>query len=461
VPNQFAYFALIIWPLVTVFLCYRFKPLPAAFWGLVAASLFLPSKVAIDIQLLPNFDKHTIPSISLFVCFVVMSKARIRLLPTGFGERFLFLILLIAPILSLSGNAYPIYGSDSFIRGYSFYDSLSEVLSTYFFLIPFLLGMSLVKTFNDQRKIFVWLVCAGIVYSVPILLEVRLSPQLHSWVYGFFPHYFGQHVRLGGYRPLVFMGHGLEVAFFIATAVCSSAILLKLKLKILGQSALAPTAFLFVILLFCKSLGPLILSILFILLIYFSTPKTLKRCLIGALLLFTVYPIVLMSDLGFQQWLVSLFADLSLERADSLAFRFDNEKLLLAHAQEKLLFGWGSWGRNRTSGIITDSYWIITLGQWGMFGLISHFGLLTLAIVKSTSRGLGRAHSPEVWLCLVHALLLTIILVDQLVNASIASSGLYLFLFGSLCGRLKYIQGRRRWLKRRLKKMGPRFEQAR
>lgn len=47
-----------------------------------------------------------------------------------------------------------------------------------------------------------------------MLYEVRLSPQLHRIFYGYFPHSFAQQVRGGGFRPVVFLQHGLWVAFF-------------------------------------------------------------------------------------------------------------------------------------------------------------------------------------------------------------------------------------------------------
>ena len=76
------------------------------------------------------------------------------------------------------------------------------------------------------------------------------------------------------------------------------------------------------------------------------------------------------------------------ERAESLQFRFENEELLRAKAQEKPLFGWGGFGRNRVydydwSGelvdvSVTDSYWIIVFGVNGIYGLVT----FTLALLN-------------------------------------------------------------------------------
>lgn len=442
-PNQFAYIALCTWPLITILLCYRYKPLTAVFAGLVAGSLLLPVNVEIGIQYLPRIDKHTIPSVSLFITLFVVSKARIQLIPRGKMERYIFLLILLVPLLTLYGNSQPLYSDYSSSQGYNLYDSITEVVETYLVFIPFLLGLSLVKTFGDHKNVFIFTVCAALLYLLPILLEVRLSPQLHSWLYGFFPHSFGQQVRFGGYRPVVFMGHGLAVAFFIATAFCSAVILAKIGAKILGKPAVLYCVVLFVLLLLCKSLGPLMLSMVFAVLVYSSTTRVLRLTVISSACVVMAYPFIVLGDVGIGNLLVKLFNQIDTGRADSFAFRLNSEKVLLAHAKEKILFGWGAWGRNRVNGVITDSFWIITLGKWGLTGIFSTFGIIVLAIFKATSRKIGSDRSPEVMLCLGHACLLLIITADQFVNASISSSGLYLFLVGALIGRLKYMSRKR------------------
>src|SRR5690606_38002774 len=83
-------------------------------------------------------------------------------------------------------------------------------------------------TERAQREILVALMVAGLAYSMPMLVEIRLSPQLNVWVYGFFQHGFDQMIRYGGYRPIVFLEHGLWVAFFALMAFCSALALARL-----------------------------------------------------------------------------------------------------------------------------------------------------------------------------------------------------------------------------------------
>ena len=62
-------------------------------------------------------------------------------------------------------------------------------------------------------------VASMLMYSVPMLAEERLSPQLHNWVYGYSPFSFIEHVRWNGYRPVVFLPQGLQLALFVAGSV--------------------------------------------------------------------------------------------------------------------------------------------------------------------------------------------------------------------------------------------------
>ena len=97
------------------------------------------------------------------------------------------------------------------------YDALSYAGQRLLTIVPFLIGWQYLGTARAHREIFKALLAAGLAYSVLMLFEVRMSPQLHKMVYGYFPHSFAQQVRWGGFRPVVFMNHGLTVAFFAMT----------------------------------------------------------------------------------------------------------------------------------------------------------------------------------------------------------------------------------------------------
>jgi len=113
------------------------------------------------------------------------------------------------------------------------------------------------------------------------------------------------------------------------------------------------------------------------------------------------YPLLRTFDIFPSTQLISIAASVSQERADSLKFRFDQEGQLLERASERKFFGWGRYGRSRVydeeSGkdvTVTDGRWIITLGQFGLFGFIAEFGLLMLPVLRAAS-ALGRVSTFE------------------------------------------------------------------
>ena len=55
-----------------------------------------------------------------------------------------------------------------------------------------------------------------------MLFEIRMSPQLHRWLYGYYPFGFITQMRYGGFRPSVFMENGLVCAFFAMTAMVAA-----------------------------------------------------------------------------------------------------------------------------------------------------------------------------------------------------------------------------------------------
>jgi hypothetical protein len=132
------------------------------------------------------------------------------------------------------------------------------------------------------------------------------------------------------------------------------------------------------------------------------------------------------ADLVPTETLLTQAAKVGEDRAASLQYRFYNEDLLLERADEKPLFGWGSWGRNHihdditgTILTVTDGRWIIVLGVFGWIGFIAEFGLLGLPVillwrvVRLTPAG---TLSPSIGPL---ALILAINIIDLLPNATL------------------------------------------
>jgi hypothetical protein len=241
---------------------------------------------------------------------------------------------------------------------------------------------------KDLRILFRIFVGAALVYSLFVLVEVRLSPQFHNWVYGFFPHTFGQMVRAGGFRSSVFMAHALTVSMFLMVGILSAATLHKANMKIFRVRAIWAIPYLMVVLLLNKSTAALVYSLVGALLILFSSPKTQFRVATVLAIIVLLYPVMRGAGLvpveDIKEFAAAQFGE---ERAQSLTTRFDNEEVLLERANERPLFGWGGNGR---SGIyhlslgkqlsVADGAWVITIGSSGFVGFLGRFLLLLLPI---------------------------------------------------------------------------------
>jgi len=211
--------------------------------------------------MIPGFDKSSIPNVAaLFGCVIVCRKS-LRF-SKGFGlAEVLIAALLITPFITCELNDDPIALGNR--PGLELYDAGSAVVARLLgSLIPFFLGRQFLSSRNDVEDILRVLIIAGLVYSVPSIFEIRFSPQLHTWIYGYFPHDFGQQMREGGFRPVVFLGHGLLVAFFISTSAVAAAAFWRTKTQVFHTIRLranAATAYLSILLVLCKTASALLM----------------------------------------------------------------------------------------------------------------------------------------------------------------------------------------------------------
>ena len=84
--------------------------------------------------------------------------------------------------------------------------------------IPYFLGRIYFNDLQGLRELSVAIFIGGLIYVPFCLYEIRFSPQLHRLLYGYHQHDFSQTFRFGGYRPMVFMQHGLMVGMWMGMA---------------------------------------------------------------------------------------------------------------------------------------------------------------------------------------------------------------------------------------------------
>jgi len=306
--------------------------------------------------------------------------------------------------------------------------------------LPFILGHVLFREVRDLQFFLGALMVGLLVYSLPMLWEVRMSPQLHSQVYGYFPFVaFEQMSRAEGFRPLVFTVHGLSLATVTAYAVVATAALVRIGWKRLPSLPLPATLYLAVVLAFCKSLGPIVFAIIGVPLGILASPRVQVRLAVLVVCVVLLYPAARASGVLPADTFAGVVEIVSTDRAQSLRYRLRNEDLAIANAVAKPFFGWGTHARSHVFDpqtgrdlLTTDGYWMIVLGKQGSVGLIATFGLLAFPVFW-TGTALARLKRPADRAALAtFAVLSAFVVVDLLPNANVVP--LTLVIVGALSG---------------------------
>lgn len=441
--NVLAAVALIAWPIIGLTL-FRVLPMGRALIANVLISyLFLPPTPAgFDPPLFPALNKDSIPNIVIILACLFLAKERIEWLPRNVFARGLVAIFVLSPVLTVLTNQDPVFHGIVGLPGLRFVEALAICIQQALFLAPMLLARHFLVHEEDHRDLMVAFVIAGVAYSIPTLIEVRLSPQLNNWVYGFYQHSFAQTIRFGGFRPLVFLYHGIWLAFFMMVTVIAAVALARAERGAARIKYLVAAVYLGVVLVLCKSAGAVLFAALLVPLVLVLSQRLQLSIAAFLAVLAMSYPLLKQGGIVPEDRILTSIAQVNQERAASLEFRLRNEDILLERARERPVFGWGTWGRNHLLNpltgdllTVTDGRWIIVIGVFGWLGFLAEFGLLAFPILYVWWKGMHpnrEGLSPMVGPI---ALLLAINILDLIPNATITP---VTFLFGG--GLLGYIE---------------------
>jgi hypothetical protein len=459
IPGPQSYLILFLFPVLVFVLFRRMELRPALVWSITLGYLLLPAAwvVHLDLPALPTIDKELLPALSAAAMAYLVLRQRQNagrfmrstplkpmdwvlpgILPRSTIGLSLLGLMFFGMALTVLTNRDPLFFGDTMLPGQGVYGIFSGFMSLGVMLLPMFLGRKFLAD-NDGHKLLLTVLCvSAAVYTVPALYEVRMSPQLNIMLYGFFQHDFAQHMRAGGFRPLVFLDHGLLLGIYFASALVAMAVLARLNKGITRAVFIIGIPYLLGVLFLSKTIGAAAITMLLLPVALFL-PVRLQMLAAAVIAGITIsYPLLRGTHLIPTDEVVSLAASFSPERAGSLQVRIDNEELLLERASERPLFGWSGWGRWRLYDetgrdiTISDGLWIITIAQWGWVGYIAKFGMLCLPLILFTIRqkrydiGLATAG-----MCLVIAANL----IDQLPNASVTP--LTWLAAGALLGRME------------------------
>lgn len=436
-PNAVAYVMLLAWPMVSLALFRRLPLERAILWCIIAGYLLLPPLAEFDLPLVPDMDKFAIPSIVAFGLCIYVTRRPVPLMPRHPAAWILVVLFVfsVIPTVLTNGepmlfhqiaNADPIEILSHQLPGLRWRDLGSVVINQVIVLMPFLLARRYLSTPQAHRELLLALMLGALAYSIPSLIEVRFSPQMNVWFYGFFQHDFSQMIRKGGFRPIVFLPHALWLAFFMASALLAATALVRTAAAGQKTRLIIAAIYLFLVLVSCKSLASLAYGLFFTPVVALAPLRWQLWLALGLGAIAVIYPMLRNAGLIPTDDVVAYFETISVNRAHSLGFRFDNEAQLLARAAEKPWFGWGGWGRNlildpQTGEILSipDGRWIIVFGTFGWLGYIAEMGLLAaplVLLVLAMRRVPVAEFSPYV---APIALILAATLMDMLLNATL------------------------------------------
>jgi hypothetical protein len=426
--SPIVHIVMIGWIPVVIGLFSVLKPRHAVITSFLFAWLFLPN-VEYNIHLLHN--KMEITCWGIFIATAIfdmnnLAKIKLRALDIP------IIIWCLCPIASSLSN------------GYGIYDAMAIFLrQTATWGFPYFIGRVYFNSLEGLKELAIGIFIGGMIYVPFCLFEIRMSPKLHYMLYGFYQDdAFDQTRRWGGWRPMVFMTHGLMLGMWMMSASLVGIWLWAMGIlkEIKGYSIKWMVPVLVMTSILCKSTAAI--AYLFTGTAALILSKKMQNPLF--LILLVAIPLFYLPTRSTGVWtgeeLVSFISEnISQERAASLKFRMDNENILVEKAIMKPLFGWATWGKARVYNdegkdiSVTDGLWIITYGNHGLVGLIS----MTLAILMPVflllrSYPASSWGSPEVAPAVALSVLLALYMVDNLLNAMV--NPIFIIVAGGVAG---------------------------
>ena len=388
-----AYLAMLGYVPFSFFAYWKWPAKRAAMILMFGAALFLPSNFfGIDPPVLPPLTKELWCPLWALIGCAVMKPSALKSVPFR-GPEALVLVMCAGVVGTGLTNGDPVVHGPTVLPALTWYDTLADVGTTIITWFPaYYLGRALFRTEADLHELLRFMVLAAIWYSIPIFIELRISPQFHIMTYGYFPSQFDQVFRLGGYRPTVFFRHGINLALSMTVFTFAAAILYKARAP-LGKlwTPGRAFAFLFVIIVLCKSTGAYFHLALGTPLLLFFGHRGYSRAALALCALILSYPLLRLFDLvpvdGIHQLMMTLTSE---ERANSLWFRLFTEGQILENTRERIIFGWGGYARSTEYDDVTgeplsilDGYWTAELGQHGLVGWGSVFTMMLLPAIRA------------------------------------------------------------------------------
>jgi len=405
------------WIGIAILLFSFLPPRRAVIAAYMGAWMFLPN-ASYFFPGVPDFNKSSSASLGVALGILIFDFKSLLLLSPKLPDLFVIAISVSSFFTSIS-------------NGLGAYDGLSAFIQTATIWVPpYVAGRLYFTNATAYRELAIGLLIGGLIYMPLCWFELRFSPQLHRMVYGFFPASFLQHMRDGGYRPVVFMKHGLMTALWMAMSTIAGFWLWRSKylVSLCGVPMIWLVAALMLTTIGLKSMNAMCIMLVGIIFYYVVQTPWSKIAIIALLCVPALWVAGRATSTMSGTLVKDLASHIHEERANSLSIRMIQEDLFGAKARQRPLLGWGGWGRmfpvdendnKLTRGI--DGMWVIMFGSKGAIGLVCFLALLLLApllfCIRQPRKAISAAQNmPLVLFCTIAALYAEDCLFNGMIN---------------------------------------------
>jgi len=420
------------WVPFTIFLFFRLPAHRAVLVSVIGGWLLLPM-TGYDLPGLPSYSKSMAIALGLIIGGRLSGQRRAASFQWEVYD-VPMLFWCICPIASSLSNHLGIY------------DGFAGILdNSITWGVPYLAGRVYFDNLGKLRDLCLAILIGGLLYLPLCLYEIRMSPQLSNIFYGFFPHSFLQQKRYGGFRPVVFMEHGLMVALWMAASTTAAFWLWRsgelkqvkgIPLSIISLGLIVTT-------ILCKSANGWVSLALgcggYFVFRFFKSSWPFRFLL----LLLPCY-ILLRITGGVSGEMVESMAGsvFDADRTSSLAIRLVQEDLFIEKTLERPLLGWGTMGRgwpvNEETGKsaigMIDALWLVVYNTRGFVGIFS-LGAMMLIGPWLVFRSLKKQKIGVAFIQMgpvLPSLVVILFMIDMLVNGMF--NPVYVLVSGALLG---------------------------
>ncbi|HUT61512.1 MAG TPA: O-antigen ligase domain-containing protein [Phycisphaerae bacterium] len=378
--NAFAAVVMVAWIPAVIGLFAVLPPRRAVITSFLVAWLFLPI-ASFPIAGLPDYTKMSATCVGALLGAALFDPERLL----SFRPRLLdvpMAIWCVCPLASALSNDMGLYAGLAALLGHAI---------TWGF--PYLIGRVYLDSADALRELAIGIFIGGLVYVPLVVFEARMSPQLHTMLYGTRVGITSRRYTGFGafcWMPSVFMWRSLSLVMFMASAsvigvwLWATGALRRLRGISLGWLVPAlPAATVL-----CKSLGGNMLMVAGLASLFLARWLRSSLPLLCLLLFAPAYACLRTSGAWSGSHMVDFVAEnISSARASSVETRVTNDTRLIGRALERPILGWGPWGAfsdiERERGdpkVRFDGLWIMTLGKTGLLGLVAWSLALVLPV---------------------------------------------------------------------------------